>query len=242
MELRHKSALVTGGARGLGAAITRRLAATGMAVWIADVRTDMLTELCAQLEGAGSTVTPLPLDVRNADLVSAAVEGVCDEAGSLDVLVNCAAVDVSMPIEHLSPADAAQVINTNLLGPMNLCLATYRRMVEQGSGHIVNILSTASLRTWTEAGPYAASKSGLRAFTHTLFQEAQRDCIGIGVTGIIAGGMETPFIMDRFPDSDTSKLQPPEVVADTVMYALSVPPGSVVPELVIIPRAEPSWP
>lgn len=242
MELRHKSALVTGGARGLGAAITRRLAATGMAVWIADLRTDMLTELCAQLEGAGSTVTPLPLDVRNADLVSAAVEGVCDEAGSLDVLVNCAAVDVSKPIEHLSPAEAAQVINTNLLGPMNLCLATYRRMVEQGSGHIVNILSTASLRTWTEAGPYAASKSGLRAFTHTLFQEAQRDCIGIGVTGIIAGGMETPFITDRFPDSDTSKLQPPEVVADTVMYALSVPPGSVVPELVIIPRAEPSWP
>ncbi|MGW0231395.1 SDR family oxidoreductase [Actinopolymorpha singaporensis] len=242
VQLRHRSALVTGGARGLGAAISRRLAASGVAVWIADVRTELLMGLCSELRSTGSTATPLSLDVRDADLVHEAVETVRDEAGSLDILVNCAAVDVSKPIEHLSPAEAAQVITTNLVGPVNLCLATYRRMVEQGAGHIVNILSTASLRTWTEAGPYAASKSGLRAFTHTLFQEAQRDCIGIGVTGIIAGGMETPFIMDRFPDADTSKLQPPEIVADTVMYALSVPPGSVVPELVIIPRAEPSWP
>ncbi|MEV4193383.1 2-hydroxycyclohexanecarboxyl-CoA dehydrogenase, partial [Streptomyces toxytricini] len=73
-------------------------------------------------------------------------------------------------------------------------------------------------------------------------KEAQRDCLGIGVTGVIAGGMETAFIMDRFPDADVSMLQSPDIVADTVMYALSVPGGSAVPEVVVVPRREPSWP
>ncbi|MGW5366266.1 SDR family oxidoreductase [Actinopolymorpha pittospori] len=242
MELPYKSALVTGGARGLGAAITRRLAATGMAVWIADLRVDMLTELCDELETTGSIATPLPLDVRNADRVAEAVEGICDEAGSLDVLINCAAIDVSKPIEHLTADEVSQVISTNLVGPINLCLATYRRMIDHGSGHIVNILSTASLRTWPEAGPYAASKAGLRAFTHTLFQEARRDCIGVGVTGVVAGGSGSPELLDRFPETDTWTTKHPDVVADTVMYALSVPPGSALPEVVVVPRTETSWP
>lgn len=242
VDLRGRNALVTGAARGLGAAIVRRLTEAGAMVWAADVREKELKELARTLAEEGRTVQPLLLDIRDASQVAAAVEDTWKTSGSLHILVNNAAVDVSKPIEHLSCEEADFVIGTNLLGPVHLCLENYRRMVRQGGGHIINILSTAANRTWTEAGPYAASKTGLRAFTHTLFQEAQRDCIGIGVTGIIAGGMETKFILERFPDADTSKLQDPAVVADTVMYALSVPAGSVVGELVIVPRNEPSWP
>lgn len=241
VDLHGKSALVTGAARGLGASVARRLAEAGATVWASDVRAEQLDETCARLTGAGGDVRPLVLDIRDA----AAVDGRVGEifaAGSLDVLVNNAGVDVSKPIEHLTADEVGLVVETNLLGPVHLCLAAYRRMIAQGGGHIVNILSTAANRTWTEAGPYSASKSGLRAFTHTLFKEAQRDCPGIGVTGIIAGGMETPFVTERFPDADTSLLQSPDIVADTVLYALSVPPGSVVSELVIVPRSESSWP
>ncbi|URN11459.1 hypothetical protein LUW77_04195 [Streptomyces radiopugnans] len=59
---------------------------------------------------------------------------------------------------------------------------------------------------------------------------------------MIAGGMETPFVTERFPDADTSKLQSPDIVADAVMCALSVPEGSVMPEVVVVPRSESSWP
>lgn len=241
-DLRGRHALVTGGARGLGAAITRRLAAAGAAVTVADVRRDEAEKLCARLTDAGHGAAFAELDVRDPAAVADAFRALDERDRPVDVLVNNAAVDVSKPIEHLTADEVTLVISTNLLGPMYLCLETYRRMVARGGGHIVNILSTASHRTWTEAGPYSAGKSGLRAFTHTLFKEAQRDCLGVGVTGVLAGGMATPFVLERFPDADTSRLQSPDIVADTVLYALTVPVGSVVPELVVVPRSESSWP
>ncbi|MFF6772252.1 SDR family oxidoreductase [Streptomyces sp. NPDC012637] len=241
-DLSGKQALVTGGGRGLGAAVCRRLATAGASVLVADVRQDLAKERCEELTAQGLSARPVLLDVCDPGAVADVFRDV-DEAGRrVDILVNNAAVDVSKSAEHLTADEVNRVVSTNLLGPMYLCLEAYRRMVSQGGGHIVNILSTAANRTWTEAGPYAASKSGLRAFTHTLFKEAQRDCEGIGVTGIIAGGMETAFILERFPDADVSLLQSPEIVADTVLYALSVPSGSALGELVVVPRREPSWP
>ncbi|MDQ0994643.1 SDR family oxidoreductase [Streptomyces sp. V3I7] len=242
VDLRGRQALVTGGARGLGAALCRRLAGAGASVLVADVRKELARELCDELAGSGGDARFVELDVRDPHMVAEVFRDLDAEGRPVDVLVNNAAVDVSKPIEHLSADEVTRVVTTNLLGPMYLCLEGYRRMVARGGGHIVNILSTAANRTWTEAGAYAAGKSGLRAFTHTLFQEAQRDCPGIGVTGVIAGGMETPFILERFPDADVSLLQSPDVVADTVLYALSVPVGSAVSELVVVPRKEPSWP
>ncbi|GGX73423.1 short-chain dehydrogenase [Streptomyces minutiscleroticus] len=242
VDLRGRRALVTGGARGLGASICRALAGAGASVLVADVRKEPARELCGELGRSGGEARFVELDVRDAAAVAEVFRGLEAADRPLDILVNNAAVDVSKPIEHLTAEEVTRVVATNLLGPMYLCLETYRRMVARGGGHIVNILSTASNRTWTEAGPYASAKTGLRAFTHTLFKEAQRDCPGIGVTGIIAGGMETPFIMERFPDADTSMLQSPDVVADTVLYALSVPSTSTVSELVVVPRKEPSWP
>ncbi|MCG3043951.1 SDR family oxidoreductase [Streptomyces sp. S1A] len=243
LDLEGRNALVTGGARGLGASITRRLARAKAAVRVVDVRREEGEKFCARLsEEEGADVRFLEVDVRDPEAVEAAFRGLDEASWHLDVLVNNAAVDVSKPIEHLSAEEVTRVVSTNLLGPMYMCLETYRRMVARGGGHIVNILSTASNRTWTEAGPYSAGKSGLRAFTHTLFKEAQRDCIGIGVTGVIAGGMETPFVTERFPDADTSKLQSPDIVADAVMCALAVPEGSVMPEVVVVPRSETSWP
>lgn len=243
LDLGGKRALVTGGARGLGAAITRRLARSGAAVRVVDVRREEGEKFCARVsEEEGADVRLLEVDVRDPEAIAAAFRRLDEASWPLDLLVNNAAVDVSKPIEHLTAEEVTRVVSTNLLGPMYMCLETYRRMVARGGGHIVNILSTASNRTWTEAGPYSAGKSGLRAFTHTLFKEAQRDCIGIGVTGVIAGGMETPFVTERFPDADTSKLQSPDIVADAVLCALSVPTGSVMPELVVVPRGETSWP
>ncbi|MGC3001832.1 SDR family oxidoreductase [Streptomyces sp. G35A] len=241
-DLSGRRALVTGAARGLGASIAGRLARAGASVCLADVRREEGEKTCAALTVEGHDARFVELDVRDAEAVEAVVQDLEQDGWPVDILVNNAAVDVTKPIEHLTADEVTRVVDTNLLGPMYLCLALYRRMVARKEGHIVNILSTASHRTWTEAGPYAAGKSGLRAFTHTLFQEAQRDCLGIGVTGIIAGGMQTPFIMERFPDADTSKLQHPDIVADAVLCALSVPATSVMPEVVVVPRSEPSWP
>ncbi|WP_165985281.1 SDR family oxidoreductase [Streptomyces sp. YIM 98790] len=241
-DLSGRRALVTGAARGLGAAIAWRLADAGAAVWVADVRREQGEKVCARLRAEGREAEFLELDVTDSGAVADAFRSLDERGRPPGILVNDAAVDVSAPLEHLTAEEVTRVVSTNLLGAAYTCLEAYRRMVAAGSGHIVNILSTAANRTWTEAGPYAASKHGLRAFTHTLFKEAQRDCLGVGITGVIAGGMNTPFITERFPDTDLDKLQSPDIVADTVLYALSVPAGSCVPELVVVPRNEPSWP
>ena len=245
-ELQGRTALVTGAAGGLGTAITRALVEEGVQVWAADVRATSLKALQEGLEAdpprGDGTVRPLEIDIRDPRRVAEAVATVIEADGRLDVLVNNAAVDVTLPVGELSPVDADLVIGTDLMGPIYLCMEAFPRMVAQGSGYIINILSTAALNTWTEAGLYAAAKHGLRAFTHTLFQEARRDCPEVGVTGVVAGGMRTPFITERFPDTDLSMLQEPSVVADAIRFVLKQPVSSLVPEIVVIPNREPTWP
>ena len=245
-RLQGRTALVTGAGGGLGTAITRKLMSEGVRVWAADLHRSALDALKDSLQadppGGTGSMRPLELDVRDPGQAAEAVARVHDQDGQLDLLVNNAAVDVTLPVTKLSAADAELVIGTDLLGPIFLCLEAFPRMAERGTGYIVNILSTAALDTWTEAGLYSAAKHGLRAFTHTLFQEARRDCPGVGVTGIVAGGMRTPFITARFPEADVSILQEPSVVADTLGFVLTQPVHSLVPEIVIIPHQEPTWP
>jgi NAD(P)-dependent dehydrogenase (short-subunit alcohol dehydrogenase family) len=245
-ELQGKTALVTGAGGGLGTAITRNLIADGVRVWAADLHGPALKALQDNLDadppGGTGSLRPLELDVRDPRDAAAAVARVHDEDGQLDLLVNNAAVDVTLPVTELRAEDAELVIGTDLLGPIFLCLEAFPRMAARGSGYIVNVLSTAALDTWTEAGLYSAAKHGLRAFTHTLFREARRDCPGVGITGIVAGGMRTPFITARFPEADVSMLQEPSVVADALRFVLTQPIHSLVPELVVIPHREPTWP
>jgi short-subunit dehydrogenase len=113
-------------------------------------------------------------------------------------------------------------------------------MAAHGGGHIITIVSTAALRGWTEASAYHASKWGLRGFTQALFTEARKHAVK--VSAIIAGGMKTPFLLDRFPDLDQSKLQDPANVAKTIRFILSQPAETVIPEVMVLPLQETSWP
>jgi short-subunit dehydrogenase len=113
-------------------------------------------------------------------------------------------------------------------------------MKAQRRGHIINIVSTAAKRAWANATAYHASKWGLLGLSHALHVEARP--FGVKVTAIIAGGMRTPFILERFPDTDPGVLQDPRNVADTVMFVLQQPAETVIPEITVIPMCETSWP
>src|ERR1051326_4673832 len=120
--LADRIALVTGAGGGLGAAVTERLVSAGATVWAADVRGDALDQLLDGLASHTGTVLPLLLDVRDAGQAAAAVDRIHAESGSLDILVNNAAVDVTLPATDLSAEDADKVLGTDLLGPVYLCL------------------------------------------------------------------------------------------------------------------------
>lgn len=239
-DLDGRVALITGGGRGLGAAIARALAEAGAIVVPADVRADLAEQVAAAVRAEGGRALPLTLDVGDAAGADAAIGRVVAEFGALDVLVNNAGTDLTVPIEELSVADWDRILAVNLRGPFVMAKAALPRMKKRGRGHIVNIVSTAAKRAWPNAAAYHASKWGLLGFSHALHTEARPH--GVKVTAVIAGGMRTPFLLDRFPDLDPNVLQDPRNVADTVRYVLTLPDETVIPEVTVIPMRETSWP
>jgi len=238
--LAGRVALITGAGSGLGAATAEVLAATGMAVGVGDVAFDAGARTADRIAADGGRAVGLELDVRSAESAAGAVEAVIARFGRLDVLINNAGTDVTDAFATL-PADAFdRVIDVNLRGPVVMTRAALPRLAASQRGHVVNVASTAAFRGWPNASAYHASKWGLRGLGQALFSELRDQ--GVRVTTIFAGGMRTPFILDRFPDVPLDVLQDPRNVALAIRFALELPVGSVIPEMTVLPLLETSWP
>ncbi|HEX5421252.1 MAG TPA: SDR family oxidoreductase [Gammaproteobacteria bacterium] len=234
--LSGRVAVVTGGAQGLGAAICRALSAAGARVVLADVDGERAEATAAGLRDG---VTAARLDVADEESAAELLERVVAEQGRLDVLINNAGIDVTKSVTEMSIGEWDRVLAVNLRGPFVLSKLAFEKM-SGGGGHIMNIVSTAARRAWANAAAYHASKWGLLGLSHALHVEGRAQ--GIRVTALIAGGMRTPFLLERFPDIDESVLQDPENVAEAVRFVLTQPRGTVIPELMVLPERETSWP
>jgi NAD(P)-dependent dehydrogenase (short-subunit alcohol dehydrogenase family) len=239
-NLDGKVALVTGAGRGLGEATCRVLAESGVISVVADIREELANNVALEIQADGGKAMALRLDICDAQQAEAAIHQVMQQFGHLDILINNAGTDVTLPVDELAIADWDKVLAVNLRAPFVLSKLVLPVMKQQGQGHIVNIASTASKRAWANASAYHASKWGLLGFSHALHVEARP--YHIKVTAVIAGGMQTPFILDRFPDTPLEKLQDPKHVADTIRYVLCQPEETVIPEVMVVPMQETSWP
>jgi NADP-dependent 3-hydroxy acid dehydrogenase YdfG len=231
---------ITGAASGLGAALAELLAASGADIVATDVRADRLGAACTRLREHGTRVHAIAFDVADPVAAARAIEEAVDTMGRLDVLVNNAGTDVTLPIDELSATDWLRVIGTNLNGPFLLSKYAAAQMRRAGSGHIINVASTAAKRAWPNASAYHASKWGLLGLSHALHAELRPH--NIRVTAVIAGGMRTPFLLDRFPELDPGTLQDPGNVAEAIRAVLLLPASTVVAELTVLPMQESSWP
>ncbi|QNA89861.1 SDR family oxidoreductase [Massilia sp. Dwa41.01b] len=238
--LQGKTAFITGAASGLGAALATVLAAAGAAVVATDIRPAQLDASTERLRQAGARVHTIGFDVADPEAARRAITEAVDTMGRLDILVNNAGTDVTLPIAELSEEDWLRVIDTNLNGPFLLAKHASAHMRAQGGGHIVNVASTAAKRAWPNASAYHASKWGLLGLSHALHAELRPH--NIKVTAVIAGGMRTPFLLERFPELDPSALQDPVHVAQAILAVLAMPPETVIPELTVLPMRETSWP
>lgn len=238
-QMTDKVALITGGGSGLGAAICSHLAESGMKTIVADIKMDKARKIAQEIESKGGKAVPVELDVTDYENIPKHLDKIVDQFGSLDVLINNAGVDLTTPISEMPIEKWNQIIATNLSGPFVLSKEALRLMKTK-QGNIINIVSTAAKRCWANASAYHASKWGLLGFTHALHAEG-RD-MGVKVTAVICGGMRTPFLLDRFPDIDVSTLQPPENVAKVIGQILHMPHESVIPEVMVLPMKETSWP
>jgi NAD(P)-dependent dehydrogenase (short-subunit alcohol dehydrogenase family) len=238
-SLEGKAVIITGGSRGLGAAVAEVLGVAGARVAIADIAADRAAQCVSALGERGIEAMAAKLDVGDEGQVKDAIAQVRERFGRLDVVVNNAAIDFTVPIEELTADDWERVVRTNLTGPFLMAKHAVAAMQGQG-GHIVNIASTASKRAWPNAAAYHATKWGLLGLSHALHAELRGR--GIKVTAVVAGGMRTPFLLDRFPDIDLKVLQDPMNVAKTVRFVLTQPEETVIPEVMVLPVRETSWP
>jgi NAD(P)-dependent dehydrogenase (short-subunit alcohol dehydrogenase family) len=243
-DLTDNVALVTGAGSGLGEATARAFAGEGCAVACLDVNEVGAQRVADDIRTAGGDAVALGCDVSDAAAVFAAVAAVVARWDRLDIVVNCAAVDHTLSVEEMTIEQWDQIVGVNLRGPFLVAKAALPTMRRRRSGHIVNVASTAAVRAWANAAAYHASKFGLVGFGRGLGVEGRPD--GIRVTTVIPGGMRTHFF-DRFveqgiPLPDPAGLQDPATVAAAILFAVRLPPESVLQELVLTPLTEPSWP
>ncbi|WP_194827429.1 3-oxoacyl-ACP reductase FabG [Nocardia sp. XZ_19_231] len=182
------TAIVTGAARGIGAAVARRLAADGFAVAVIDLDEAAGKPVVAQIEAAGGRAIAIGADVADEAAVDAAVERVTAELGAPTVLVNNAGVLRDNLIFRMTADDWDTVMNVHLRGSFLMTRAVQKHMTKAGFGRIVNLSSTSALGNRGQAN-YAAAKAGLQGFTKTLAFELGK--FGVTANAIAPGFIET---------------------------------------------------
>jgi NAD(P)-dependent dehydrogenase (short-subunit alcohol dehydrogenase family) len=222
--------LITGGSRGLGAAMSVGLAQRGARVIIASRKLAACEELAARINDAGGRAYPLACHVGQWDSLDAVVDAAVSRWGRLDGLVNNAGMSPLAPsLLETSETLFDKVIGVNLKGPTRLTALAATAMARTGGGSIVNISSLASVKPTPVATVYAAAKAGLNALTTATAREYAE--AGVRVNGIICGTFDTDaasgFVRD--PDLLPEIVRPialgrvgrPDEVVGAVIYLLS---------------------
>ncbi len=188
-ELRGRTAMVTGGSRGLGLVIARRLAREGARLSVCARDPEELLRAVADLESQGAEVFARPCDVTDRDDVERFVSETAERLGPVDVLVNNAGTIRVGPMEAMTIEDYEEAMRTHFWGPLHTTLAVLPSMRERGEGRIVNISSVGGKISVPHLLPYSASKFALVGLSEGLRSELAKD--GILVTTVCPGLMRT---------------------------------------------------
>ena len=226
--LENKIALVTGGAQGIGRAITLALASEGAHIAFSDIQINQTTEETKDLiRSKGVKAMTLKSDVRDFGATQGVVDAVVKEYGRIDILVNNAGIARDNLLMRMSEEDWDLVIDTNLKGTFNYCRAISRQMIGQRQGKIINISSVIGLIGNAGQVNYSASKAGIIGLTKTLAKElASRN---IQVNAVAPGFVETGMteklnaqqreaLLANIPMKRTAK---PEEIANVVVFLVS---------------------
>jgi 3-oxoacyl-[acyl-carrier protein] reductase len=242
----QRTAIVTGAARGIGAATARRLAADGLAVAVVDLDEGSCADTVAAITGAGGRALGVGADVSDAGAVSAAVQRVADELGPPTVLVNNAGVTRDNLLFKMADADWDTVMAVHLRGAFLMSRATQVFMTGAQFGRIVNLSSTSALGNRGQAN-YAAAKAGLQGFTKTLAIELGP--FGVTVNAVAPGFIVTEmtaataarlgvdfeeFQAARAAETPVRRVGLPDDIAHTISYLVSEGAGFVTGQVIYV--------
>ena len=228
----NKVALVTGGSRGIGAAIVRSLAQAGYAIAFSyRERAREADEACGALTAAGHDVRAFVCDMNDRPACDRLVADVLAAYDRIDVLVNNAGIGQVVPLALMEEEDWDRVMGANLTAPFRITRAVLPVMRKQGAGHIINLSSNVALRMPAGYGVYTVSKVGLEAFTKVLAKEEGPN--GIRVNGVGPGPIRTDMLQESFDalgaeranafvkSITLGRMGEPEEIASVVAFLLS---------------------
>lgn len=240
-HLEGRVALVTGGGSGLGAAISRDLAAGGAHVLVGDIDREGAARTVAAVEESGGSAEPVALDVTDPASADEVVRTASQRyGGSFDLLVNNAGTDRGADLPEVDDQQWHGVFGVNVHGPMYLGRAFVRHLQEQGGddllGDVVNVVSISALTVGAGAGAYNSSKAALLKLTEVMQTEARERGWPVRVCAINPAAMATPM-MDQW-GLPAERMMDPAIVAGLVRTAVTLPPEAVLQSLVVTLRNE----
>ncbi|WP_438446475.1 SDR family oxidoreductase [Gorillibacterium sp. sgz5001074] len=234
-RLRGMTVAVTGASRGIGRETALQLAQHGAKLVLGARDMAALEQLAAELQSAApeAEVAVTGLDVTDEDSVRAFVRLGAERFGRVDALVNNAGFGVFAGTLEMSADDFSRMVDVNLKGAFHCAQAFGRLMVEQGRGHILNLVSIAGTTALAGCAGYSASKFGLLGLTKVLQTELRRQ--GVQVTAVIPGSVKSSFWdgMESTPNLDD--MIPTETLAAHLVYLLGQPDGAFIDEITIMP-------
>jgi 2-hydroxycyclohexanecarboxyl-CoA dehydrogenase len=232
MKLKGKTAIITGGAQGIGRAISLRLAREGANIEILDIKKDVADKTVAEINGLGVKATAIACDVTNYEKVKEAVSKVHKEFGSIDILINNAGIDVSQFFVNTDQSLWDRIINVNYRSFLNATHVCIPYMIEQKNGNIVSLGSDAGRVGNSGEVLYCGTKAAIMASSKALARELARsnirvNCVSPGPvqTDLLAGlheGEKGKKIMEAVANMiPMRRLGLPEDVADVVAFFVS---------------------
>lgn len=237
--------VITGAGRGIGAATAMVLADLGAAVVLGARSERELSSVAESVRKAGGRAAYLVTDVTTPGDLEKLVQLAFDQFAGLDVLVNNAGVAINGPLASGELADWNTMIDVNLRGVLHGIAAALPHFVNQRSGHIVTVASTAAYKWVPGQGVYAATKAAVRALGEVMRQEASQS--NVRSTLVSPGFTDTEFISSTRDPAELEALKarraalamPPEAVAQAIAYALTQPASVDVGEIIVRPAAQP---
>jgi 3-oxoacyl-[acyl-carrier protein] reductase len=235
--LEGKSALITGGSKGIGLAIAESLIRAGMNVAITARDRDEVEAAAERLDEIGSgNAIGIVCDVRQYDQQSSAVEQLVAAFGGLDVVVANAGVGRFAPIDEMSVDDWHAVIDTNLTGVFYTVKASVTELKKR-EGYLITIGSLAGTNFFAGGGAYNASKFGLAGFSQAAMLDLRRH--GVKVSTIMPGSVATHFNGNSPSPEQAWKIQP-EDIGEMVLYLLNAPARTLPSKIEVRPSRPPS--
>lgn len=232
-KLKGKVAIVTGGNRGIGAAIARAFASEGCAVVVAARDAEKLSAVASDLEARGAQVLAVPTDITSESDVEALFAATMEKFGRLDLLVNNAGAFDGGPLDELSLETWEKVMAVNLRGPFLCTRAAFRIMKPQGGGRIINVASISAQRVRMNSGPYSTSKHGLWGLTQCTALEGRP--YGISCSALHPGNTENDKRALRLTEADCEPMMSCDELAETALLMATLPPHVNMLEAIVLP-------